>query len=76
MFITIASGDRPEIRVGKRMEEVKGSHFTISCGQGDSRVWVEVYDEAGDDSMLCCVPLTASMLRLALEILESNLGEQ
>lgn len=76
MFITIASYDKPEIRVGKRMDELKGSHFNIACEWGESRVWVEVYDEAGNDNPLCNVPLSAGMLRLALEILESNVGEQ
>ena len=71
MYIEIMPYDRPHIRTGHhKLEQVKGSHYSIGVEKGDGCVCIQVFDEPGRDNELCIVELSADMLKMALAILE------
>lgn len=71
MYIEIMTYDRPHIRTGDhKLEQVKGSHFSIGVEKGEGCVCLNVYDHPGQDNALCSIELSADMLKMALAILE------
>ena len=75
--VTIWTWEKPYIRTGDhKVEQIKGAHFNLTIEKNDGLVCINVFDDPGTDNDLCIVELPAEVLRLALSVLESNLGEK